>query len=268
MSSGALSPVAAREAVHLLILQDLARLRGGRCVTVKGGVGLRLFFGSVRYSQDMDLDGARDASPAIRDTLKGIFEDARFTRRLQQLGLRELDPGQGPNKDTQTTFRYKFGVVARGGVRYPTKVEVSFRPPHPNDRTTVESPDLTLLAQYNLGPMKVAHYVREAAVRQKIEALATRREPQARDVFDLHLLLADGSGKDLLGFLAREVRRDRLKAAHGRVLDITYKEYEGQVFEFLGEEARSRFGTESAWDDMRLGAAALIEAVTMRQERE
>lgn len=229
-------------------------------------MNLRLFFGSVRYSEDMDLDGATDASAVIRNCLKGIFEDVGFTRRLQRLGVRELDPGQGPNKDTETTFRYKFGVIVGGGVRYPTKVEVSFRPPHRNDRALVESPDLRLLSQYGLGSMKVPHYVREAAVRQKIEALASRREPQARDAFDLHCLLAEGYAKALLVFLATQVRSERLKEAHGRALGITYKEYEGQVFEFLGEEARSRYGSESAWDDIRLGAAALIEQVLKRKE--
>ena len=52
-----LSPVAAREAVHLLILQEVANVHGGDAVVLKGGMNLRLFFGSVRYSEDMDLDG-------------------------------------------------------------------------------------------------------------------------------------------------------------------------------------------------------------------
>jgi hypothetical protein len=39
------------------------------------------------------------------------------------------------------------------------------------------------------------------------------------------------------------------------------------VFEFLGEETRSRYGTQGAWDEMRLRAAALIENVLKKQER-
>ena len=130
MSFPSASAVAARELVHLLILRALVGLRGGGGVTAKGGVNLRLFFGSVRYSQDMDLDGTAETSAAIRHCLKGTFEDREFTRRLQRLGIRGLDPGEGPNKDTETTFRYKFGVIVGGGVRYPTKVEVSFRARH------------------------------------------------------------------------------------------------------------------------------------------
>lgn len=129
-----LSPVAARQIVHLLILRNLAGIRRGTGITVKGGVNLRTFFGSVRYSEDMDLDGTEQASDAIRGWLKGMFENTGFTRRLQGFGIRELDPGEGLNKDTETTFRYKFGVVVGGGIRYPTKVEVSFRDRHTADK--------------------------------------------------------------------------------------------------------------------------------------
>jgi hypothetical protein len=80
--------------------------------------------------------------------------------------------------------------------------------------------------------LEVRHYVREAAVRQKLEA----------------------SG--------------RVKEARARALDITYAEYEGQVFEFLGEEARRQYATELAWDDMRLAVVTLIERVLERQEHQ
>ena len=100
-----LSSVAAREIVHLLILRELTGIRRGNGITVKGGVNLRLFFGSVRYSQDMDLDGTEQASEAIRGWLKDMFENTDFTRRLQGFGIRELDPGEGPNKDTETSVR-------------------------------------------------------------------------------------------------------------------------------------------------------------------
>jgi hypothetical protein len=119
----------------------------------------------------MDLDGTAEAGPAIRATIHGMFEDGAFTRRLRTFRIRELDPGEGPNKDTETTF------------------------------------------------------------------------------------------------LAKEMATGRLKEAHARALAISYAEYEGQVFEFLGDEARRRYATERAWDEMRLGAAALIESVLKLQER-
>ena len=48
--------IQAREAVHVLLLRELNELGSGGTTTLKGGVNLRLFWGSVRYSEDMDLD--------------------------------------------------------------------------------------------------------------------------------------------------------------------------------------------------------------------
>lgn len=261
-----LSPVAAREIVHLAILRELTRIRRGDAVTVKGGVNLRLFFGSPRYSEDMDLDGTAQASQAIRDALKGLVEGAGFARGLRGFGIRELDPGEGPNKDTETTFRYKFGVVVTGGIRYPTRVEVSFRGRPGTDRTALESPDAEILQTYGMDAFEISHYVREAAVRQKLGALADRREAQARDVFDLHMLVPRAASEELVGSLAKELPTNTLKEAHARALGITYEEYVGQVIEFLGEEARVTYGKENAWDEMRLHVAGLIEGVMTLQE--
>jgi len=161
--------------VHLAILRELTRIRGGNAVTVKGGVNLRLFFGSPRYSEDMDLDGAAQASDTIRDALKGLIEGTSFSRGLRPFGIRELDPGEGPNKVTDTTFRYKFGVIVGGGIRYPTKVEVSFRDRQGSDKTALATPDPEILKTYGMDPFEIRHYERHAAVRQKLGALGGRR---------------------------------------------------------------------------------------------
>jgi len=47
-------------------------------------------------------------------------------------------------------------------------------------------------------PISVNHYSRTAALRQKIEALGGRAAVQARDVFDLHTLAADGVEESLV----------------------------------------------------------------------
>lgn len=266
MSTPNLSPVAAREIVHLGILRELARIRSGTAVTVKGGVNLRLFFGSPRYSEDMDLDGTAPASHTIRDALKGLVEGASFGRGLRPFGIRGLDPGEGPNKDTGTTFRYKFGVVVTGGIRYPTKVEVSFRNPQSTDRIALASPAPEILKAYGMDPFTIPHYERDAAVRQKLGALGGRREAQARDVFDLFMLVPQAAPPELIRYLATGLTTSTLKEAHARALAITYDEYVGQVMEFLGEETRATYGGQAAWDEMRLRAAGLIEGVMRQQE--
>lgn len=159
-------------------------------------------------------------------------------------------------------------MIAGGGVRYPTKVEVSFRKRHGADQAVLEAPSSTLLDAYSLDPFEMRHYVREAAVRQKIEALGGRREAQARDVFDIQVLVPEDPPAALIDFVARALRRDRLEEAHARTLAISYSEYQGQVSEFLAGEARSHCATETMWDEMRLRVASLIEAALTGQERE
>lgn len=263
-----LTPTSTRELVHLLILQELADVRRGGGVTLKGGVNLRLFVGSPRYSEDMDLDGNAEGSANIRACVERLFDDRDFTRRLQAFGIRGLDPGEGPNKSTETTFRYKFGVIGGGGVRYPTKVEVSFREHHVADEVVSEMPNRAILDAYGLHGFEVQHYALDAAVRQKIQALAGRREAQARDVFDLCVLVPATPAGALLDFLAENVAADHLREAHARALAISYGEYLGQVIEFLEEPERASQGTEDAWDEMRLRAAALIEAILDRRGHE
>lgn len=260
-----LSATTAREAVHLLILRELAKVRDGADEDVKGGANLRLFFGSLRYSEDIDLDGEPEASQFIRCAINGIFSDRVFTRTLQHIGIRGLDPGGGPNKDTETTFRYKFNVILPGDVRYPTKVEVSFRDRYDGDGIVVEIPDERIFRPYGIQPAAVRRYVRAAAVRQKISALGGRREAQARDVFDLHVLVGSAANESMLAFLVEGLERVRLEAAYKRALDITFAEFKGQVVEFLTEDARARYGTENVWDDLRLQAATLVETVLERK---
>lgn len=257
-----LSGTQAREVVHLLLLERLVALHDGRAVTLKGGVNLRMFFGSPRYSEDIDLDGARGRSAAIRGSIKAAFDDRELLGVLRGLGIRGLDPGQGPNKDTRTTFRYKFGVLMPGQVRYPTKIEVSFRDPDPRDPVTVAAPGREIVRRYGVAAdLDVPHYDRPAAVRQKIEALGGRRAVQARDVFDLDHLLRPGVPAGLEAFLAEGLGARLLETAHDRALEITYGEYEGQVLEFLEPEIRSEYDRPPVWDEMRLRTADLIERV-------
>lgn len=95
MAQPMLSPVAAREAVHLLVLRELTRVCGVDSATVKGGVNLRLFFGSVRYSEDIDLDRAATSSDAIRSCIKRIFRDRSRSTKARLLSSWTRTRGNG-----------------------------------------------------------------------------------------------------------------------------------------------------------------------------
>ena len=256
-----ISSTAAREVVHLLLLGELQALRGGTPPVLKGGVNLRLFFGSMRYSEDIDLDSPPETRAAVRSCIRRFIEEQAVTPKLRELGLRGLDPGSGVNKDTETTFRYKFGVVGTGQLRHATKVEVSFRGMNETDPVVEEIPHGALFERYGLAPFPIRHYTRQAAIRQKIEALAGRTEVQARDVFDLRVLTANESRPQMAVTMASLIDEDKLRRAYDRALDLSFSEFQGQVAEFLEEETRGEMGTADSWDEARLMAADFIDAI-------
>ena len=61
-----LNDIAVREAFHVALLRRLAPTGGIPRWRLKGGVNLRLFFGSPRYSEDMDLDADLNARLTLR----------------------------------------------------------------------------------------------------------------------------------------------------------------------------------------------------------
>jgi predicted nucleotidyltransferase component of viral defense system len=46
------SPLALREGFHVVLLRALAERLQGRDWVLKGGTNLRLYFGSIRFSED------------------------------------------------------------------------------------------------------------------------------------------------------------------------------------------------------------------------
>lgn len=266
-----ISATEAREAVHVLLLRELQEVKEARAVILKGGVNLRLFHGSPRYSEDMDLDGEPGSRLAIRSAIHGIFDDRDFARYLGRLGLRGVDPKEGPNKDTETTFRYKFHVLAPGNQSYGTKVEVSFRIRNEADDFELAEPDSERIRRYLPAgeALSVQRYGRSAALRQKIEALAGRTRIEARDIFDIDLLLGDAERpeRDLIEFLARSLERRTLELAHERALVLEYPDYESLVVRFLEDRVRTEYRSPERWDEMRLRTASLIEEVRDSKEQ-
>ena len=227
---------------------------------VKGGVNLRLFFKSVRYSEDMDLDAESKARQALKSTIKGFFADIRLRRRLADLGIRDVLTNDRPAKDTDTTLRFKLRLVIGGGVELPTKVEVSFRGRAANDTVLEEAADPKIVGQYlepERLPIVIPHYDRTAAIRQKISALAGRAEVQARDVFDLAALCTSGEFDEKL--IAKGLNHALLNGALNRVFELDNAAFDSQVLEFLDEPDRA--ANADRWEEHQLTAATLVESI-------
>jgi hypothetical protein len=108
---------------------------------------------------------------------------------------------------------------------------------------------------YELLPVLAQHYSRETAYFQKISALSLRKVPQARDVFDLKLLLDGGAGKDKLpAKVAGEISR-----ALENAMTIGFDEFSGQVLAYLAPEYQEYYGSRKVWEALQNEVIGALE---------
>jgi predicted nucleotidyltransferase component of viral defense system len=235
------SPIQVVEAFHLVFLRTLETKVDRSLYIVKGGVNLRAWFGSPRYSEDLDLDVLGGETFELRDKVNALLKGPAFQAllRTQQITVaRETTP-----KQTETTQRWKFQLAAVGQVRHlHTKIEFSRR--GSDEEYSLEPALAEIVRPYGIPTPTANHYTAEAATRQKIGALAGRPSPQARDVWDLdHLFrMSAAESKPLPPPFAR-----RLDDALERVMDMPYEAFKGQVVPYLAADHQEIFGNPVAW---------------------
>ncbi len=241
------------EVFHLLFLDWLGRKLDKASYALKGGCNLRFFFGSIRYSEDIDLDiGLQEPAHALCDRVNGILEGQPFRQTLLARGIEIEHITEA--KQTETVQRWKVGILTDVTERpLPTKIEFSRRGLDAGRRFEHVDPGVT--APYCLGPILTNHYDTMTATRQKLAALQSRKVPQARDVFDLHLLRSAGAD---IGRAAREAGLS-LSDLESRVMCLTYGLFAGQVLAYLPAGELDRHADPAVWDRMVLSVAEAIQ---------
>ncbi len=250
------APLQTREVFHLLFLRALTRSVPLSSFVLKGGSNLRFFFGSIRYSEDMDLDVHGIAVHILREKVAALLTSPGLADTLRTYGIERLQP---PNlsraKQTETAQRFKIHLLTTAGEDLSTKVEFSRRGRDPEFRAEpVASP---ILAAYRLSPIIVPHYSAAAALRQKIRALVERLEPEARDVFDLYTLSSHPEIRR--GVQTRGHAQRTHKDAVESIYSIGYQQYRDTVVNFLAPEDRPVYDSAQTWDEIRLQAVALLQ---------
>ena len=207
------TPLQVREVFHLEFLRWFGRKMEADRYCLKGGVNLRLFFHSIRYSEDMDIDIQGVRVDRIKKTVMDILETPRgFASSLKSFGIEKIvAPDLTKAKQTETTQRFKIHLLTAAGEDLFTKIEFSRR--GLKGSQVVEPVASEILRAYKMAPLLVSHYDVASAVQQKIHALAQRTVLQARDIFDLFLLSSQYEGSEQNKI---EVSRTILKTAHDR----------------------------------------------------
>lgn len=254
VNSAVLSDREAIEVFHLLFLRAFGARVRKELYALKGGCNLRFFHRSVRYSEDMDLDVRTVSVATLRNNVDRTLEAPGFLQTLRAQRIELMDISRP--KQTETTQRWKLRLaVAATGQELPTKIEFSRRAL--GGEVAHEAVAAELIRRYRLYPVLVQHYTASAAFAQKVADLALRSQTQARDIFDLKLLLDAGAGdapvsKDLVSKLARAIEN---------ALTIGYDKFAGQVLAYLEPEYQEHYRPRRAWEELQEQVVNALEAL-------
>lgn len=242
-------PVQFVEFFHLVFLDQLGRKLDKRLYALKGGCNLRFFLGSIRYSQDIDLDVKTVAVTTLQKTVRTILQSPVLKMMLRTHSL-EIEQTSEP-KQTETTQRWKIQLKSPSGILFPTKIEFS--------RRGLDSPidfepiNASVLNVYHLHPIFVPHYGPKIAFKQKVKALAFRTETQARDIWDLfHLINAYG---------IKETDTQDLKKACENICNINFNDFKDQVLAFFPMELQTQYN-QKTWETIQLKVIDCLESLT------
>lgn len=229
------------EVFHLHFLRSFSARVDKALFALKGGCNLRFYHRSIRYSEGMDLDIRTMAKATLRSNVETVLQatSLRQALRAQQLEVVEFSAP----KQTEPTQRWKIRLrMLASQASFPTKIEFSRRAL--DEGVELAAVDAELIRRYRMYPVIVQHYGAAAAFAQKISALALRTATQARDVFDLKLLVDAGAAAAPLG----QTQIEQLPRAIDNAMSIGFEDFVGQVVAFLEPEHQADFKNRESWE--------------------
>jgi len=234
-----------REVFHLILLRHLASRLSGRSWAVKGGIALRFFYRSPRFSGDMDLDVIRQVrSKTLEDAVDGVLGSRALLASLTPHGILRLIPKKP--KQTEVTQRWDIQLVWSGG-SLSTKVEFSRR--RGNTIYAKGTPHSELLDAYNMPPFAAQFYDSNSMIAQKVQALAAPSRNAVRDLFDIHHLLFTVMAKaeGLSALLEAKVIENAIE----KIGRFSYSDFKKQVLPYLSESVMPAYQEALAFEELK-----------------
>jgi len=249
-----------REIFHIEFLRVFARKLKPNFYALKGGVNMRLYFKGVRYSEDMDMDVNTVNIVMLRDIVTKIATSTSFINELKPFGIESIrPPDMTKAKQTGTTQRFKIHIITHSNEDLFTKIEFSRRQ-NPGNFVTESVPD-RVLRPYRVAPLIISHYDINAAVIQKINALALRKVVQARDIFDIYTLSTQYSVEDD-GAIAVDSKTAETSCEN--VLSVGFNQFRDTVLSYLSDDDRSIYDNPDIWDKIKLKVDEFIGYVCQK----
>jgi len=252
-------PLTARQSIevfHLVFLRALlAKGEDKALIALKGGCNLRFYFGSARYSEDIDFDVMVIGKATLRNKVDRLLKSPLVASPLKSHGIEVVEvtaPKQG-----DTTQRWKAGLRVHG-LSVPLRTKIEFSRRGSIEGASYESVDAGLARGYGLTSTLATHYNIHAAITQKVTALAGRTEPQARDLFDLNLLF---TRPDAAGLVLKAAQKTGLAAAIERAIGISFDEYKSRVVAYLEPSAAGLFDERDDFQALQEFVVSSLEAL-------
>lgn len=246
-----------REVFHIEFLRWLARRVRPYDYALKGGVNLRFFFKSLRYSEDMDIDISRIRVDILRDIVLKILNTPAFNDALKTFGCqRVIHPDISKAKQTATTQRFKIHFINSEGLDLFTKIEFSRR--GFKGEIVCEPISDIVMREYKILPLMISHYDRISTILQKIEALALRSVIQARDIFDLYVL---STQYDKNADIPEKFNASLFKNARKNIFEIDFRQFRDTVISYLSPDDQYIYDKAFLWDEIRLKTENFIEEI-------
>ena len=189
----------------------------------------------------------------MQNKVQNIFKSLPFKQILQAKGIEIVSISV--SKQTETTQRWKLLLKTDSSdILLSTKIEFSRRGLQ-ND-IKFEAVSSYILRMYQLRPIMVNHYSANAALKQKVYALANRSQTQARDVFDIYLLITTQALDVIFDEDLIAVANDALD----KILTLTFQDFNGQVLAYLTPEYQNQYNSEAVWNDIVIKVTNVLEA--------
>ena len=247
-----------REIFHLEFLRWFSRKVGPKCYALKGGVNMRFFFGSIRYSEDMDLDLSDVRVDVTQDIVLNILAARNFIDNLVPYNIQRISiPDMIKAKQTETTQRFKIHLITFAGEDLFTKVEFSRR--GLEDGIEVNAIPDSILRAYKLIPIIIPHYNAASSIMQKVDALVSRPAVQARDIFDLYILSPKYPSSEISRL--KMLKKDKLEKAYENLFSVKFEQFRDSVVSFLPPDEQVSYNSSVFWDEIKLKVANLLDGI-------
>lgn len=201
----------------------------------------------------MDLDVQNISKEKLEETVSDLLDSAPFRDILRARGI-AIDRWSAP-KQSETTQWWKLGLaVPASDVLRHTKLEFSRR--GMKERAVFEALDPDVIRAHRLTPIMANHYDAHAAYEQKVGALIFRTATQARDVFDLNLLLNSGVDRRI----SDRALSARIAEAESKAMSVTFDVFKAQVLSYLHPEYQAQWDSEPVWEDAVLSVVDALSS--------